>query len=143
MILSCTAMPKIPHVKTVIRAGKKYLYFGRLDDSGKTIYDVRLPPLSASSFWETYAALKAGRTKRTNARHIMTIDKLAALYEASGTFKDLSRETQRVYSLTLRKIGRGNANGNIAVRFAKPGLETVEQNHIGSKTAVHFPVTDQ
>lgn len=94
---------KIPHVKTVKRGGKRYYYFGRISDAGKTVYDMPVDP-DAPDFWDKYAALKAGRTRRTNRQSLMTIQKLAALYEASGPFKALSNESQRVYSLTLRKI---------------------------------------
>lgn len=95
---------KIPHVKTVTTRGIKYRYFGRIDDDGKTVYDTPLPDINDDSFWPTYGALKAGRTRRINKSNTLTIEKFAAQYEASGVFKALSKESQRIYSLTLRKI---------------------------------------
>ena len=97
--------PKLPHVKTVKASGKAYAYFntGQVKANGNPIY-ARLPAPSSVGFWDSYAALVAGRTKR--ASKFYTVADLADEYQASDKFRKLSDGTQRIYGLTLDKIRR-------------------------------------
>lgn len=96
-------MPKVKHIKTVTTRGVKYHYFGRLDDDGKTVYDVPID-IAAPNFWSVYAALVAGRTKRQNLQTMMTVKRMADLYEKSADFKALSANSQKLYRFALAKI---------------------------------------
>ena len=95
---------KLDHVKTVNSRGHRYYYFNTgQKKNGKPIYH-RLPDPSRADFYTVYASLKAGRTKRENAKALMTVSKLIDLYERSDDFKKLSRSTHSGYMLTFRKI---------------------------------------
>lgn len=96
---------RLKHVKTVKTRGKEYHYFntGQRDDKGNVVY-TRLPDPASASFFSTYAALKAGRTKRENVRQLLTVSKLIELYQKSDKFNSLAPNTQKVYIISLRKI---------------------------------------
>src|SRR5438128_6513241 len=98
------APAKIPHVKFVRAKGKLYPYFdtGEKNAKGNPIR-VRLPALSSSDFWDRYAALKAGRTKRSSAK-AYTIRELCDDYERSKAFTAKASNTQTLYRLTMRRI---------------------------------------
>ena len=93
---------KIPHVKLVRSKGKTYAYFntGR-KVRGKVVY-LRLPDLADTGFWASYAAFKAGRTKRAQVAY--TIAALAHDYEASPQFKERATNTQIFYVKIIRRI---------------------------------------
>lgn len=94
--------PKLDHVKHVLRRGKWYSYFntGQKKD-GKTIY-ARMPDFTSVGFFDSYAALKAGRTKRATASY--TIASLAKEYQASATFARLADNTRKLYRVQLDRI---------------------------------------
>ena len=93
---------KLDHVKTVTSRGHKYYYFNTgQKQNGKPIY-TRLPDPSRPDFYTVYAALKAGRTKRANAKALMTVAKLIDLYEHSSHFKSLSQGSQRLYLRSIK-----------------------------------------
>ena len=96
---------ELEFVKVVTTRGKAYYYFntGKKNDAGNPIR-LRLPDPTSANFFSVYGALKAVRTKQEKATQFMTIKKLIDLYEVSPKYKALSRESQRIYSLTLRKI---------------------------------------
>lgn len=98
--------PALPHVKyTLGRKGNWYAYFntGTKTAAGTTIY-ARLPLPSEPRFYESYAAFKAGRTKR-EAKGVYTVRDLIRDYEQSSEFKTgLSRNTQTNYGTQLAKI---------------------------------------
>lgn len=99
--------PALPHVKyTLGRKGKWYAYFntGKKTATGTTIY-ARLPHPSEPRFYESYAAFKAGRTKR-EAKGQYTVADLIKDYEQSTEFKNgLSPNTQSNYGTQLAKVG--------------------------------------
>lgn len=96
---------RLKHVKTVKTRGKEYHYFntGQRDDKENVVY-TRLPDPASASFFSTYAALKAGRTKRENVRALLTVSKLIELYQKSDKFNSLATNTQKIYIISLRKI---------------------------------------
>jgi integrase len=95
-------LPELDHVKYVKAKGKVYAYFNTgAKKDGKPIY-TRLPHPGSVGFYDSYAALKAARTKR--AQPAYTISKLADDYEASREYADKAKNTRYVYRLTLDKI---------------------------------------
>lgn len=95
-------LPKLEHVKYVKAKGQLYAYFNTgAKKDGRPIY-ARLPHPGTIGFFDSYAALKAARTKR--AQPAYTISKMADDYEASREFGDKAKNTRYVYRLTLDKI---------------------------------------
>lgn len=95
-------LPKLDHVKYVHRRGRVYAYFNTgQKKAGKPIY-ARLPDPASPGFYASYAAFKAGRTKRATPSY--TVAKLAEDYEASATFKRLAAATQKNYTTQLAKV---------------------------------------
>lgn len=95
-------LPSLEHVKYVRSRGKVYAYFntGR-KHNGKAIY-ARLPAPSAPDFYEKYAALKAGRTKRQAGGY--TISQFADDYMKGSDYRDKAAATQQLYRIQLRKL---------------------------------------
>src|SRR3990167_4776596 len=95
--------PDLQHVKWVRSKGKLYGYFntGKKDTRGRPIR-IALPPLSSVGFFDTYAALVAGRTKRQQVAY--TIAQLCEDFERSGDFTDRAEGTRKLYSITMRRI---------------------------------------
>jgi len=93
-------LPKLDHVKYVRSKGKVYAYFntGKMQD-GKPIY-APLPAPSAVGFYDSYAAMKAARTKRDRVG--FSVAELVEQFEDSTKFKALSLGTQDAY----RKAGK-------------------------------------
>lgn len=89
---------KPPHVKTVKRNGKEYLYFntGQRRANGNPIY-TPLPPMSAANFWPTYTALDSGRKRRETPSY--TVAGLMDDYLASAAFAKLAKSTKANYRL--------------------------------------------
>lgn len=89
---------KPPHVKTVKRNGKEYLYFntGQRRANGNSIY-TPLPPMSAANFWPTYTALDSGRKRRETPSY--TVAGLMDDYLASAAFAKLAKSTRTNYRL--------------------------------------------
>lgn len=101
-------MPKgvdIPFVKLVRSKGRDYYYFdtGELKPNGARLYK-RLPDIKAPDFGDKLAAHNAWRTKRSMGSVGVTVPQLVRFYETSPEFARLSAGTQRVYSISLRKI---------------------------------------
>lgn len=94
--------PRLEHVKRVRSRGRTYYYFNTgLKAGDKPIYK-RLPDMSAPQFWDTYAAYKAGKTRRATVEY--TVKAMADEYERSGKFRDRAEGTQRLYRMTLDTI---------------------------------------
>ena len=95
--------PALRHVKYVRVKGQLYAYFntGAKNDKGNPIYR-RLPHPGSVGFYDSYAAMVAGRTRR--AAPLYTLANLARDYEASAEFRRKAANTQKVYRLTLDKI---------------------------------------
>lgn len=94
--------PRIEHVKHVLRRGKWYSYFNTgQKQGGKPIY-ARMPEFTEAGFWDSYAALKAGRTRR--AAPTYNVASLAREYQASATFARLAENTQRSYAVQIERI---------------------------------------
>jgi integrase len=100
--------PKLDHVKYVRAKGNLYAYFntGTLSLKGKAIY-VRLPHPSDVGFYDSYAAMKAARTKRAAVSYL--VSDLLRDFDAftenrtdikKGT-KDLSRHSSKLVLATL------------------------------------------
>lgn len=93
-----------PYVKRVKARGKWYYYFDTgAEKDGKPILK-RLPDPSSREFGGAYAALLGHRTRRASVGEMMTVRKLAALYEKSPPFRRNSASTQKTYSTYLRVI---------------------------------------
>lgn len=96
--------PALPeHVKRVRSKGREYLYFntGRKDGRNRPIRE-RLPPMSAPSFWPTYASLKAGRERRAKA--VYTVASACDAYEASSDYAKKANSTKKLYGYAMRII---------------------------------------
>lgn len=104
------------HVKRVTAKGKVYYYF----DTGLSAPDrngnlqkvfVRLPDVRAADFGDKLAAAQAARTKRNNARMMMTVERMATLYQDSREWRALASNTQDLYTIYLREVVKliGNA----------------------------------
>ena len=95
-------LPKLDHVKYVRAKGHVYAYFntGKKRD-GKPIY-ARLPAPGSIGFFDSYAAMKGARTKQQAVAY--TIADLASDYENSPKFERLAKGSQRLYSITLKRI---------------------------------------
>lgn len=95
--------PKLPFVKYVRAKGKLYAYFntGKKDARGKRIY-APMPPPSSPSFFDTYAVMKGHRTRQIEA--VATVSGLADQFESSRTFAALAMGTQKLYTITLKRI---------------------------------------
>lgn len=89
---------KPPHVKTVKRNGREYLYFntGQRRANGNPIY-TPLPPMSAADFWPTYTALDNGRKRRETPAY--SVADLIGDYLTSAAFAKLAKSTQTNYRL--------------------------------------------
>jgi integrase len=89
---------KPPHVKTVKRNGREYLYFntGQRRANGNPIY-TPLPPMSAADFWPTYTALDNGRKRRETPAY--SVADLMGDYLTSAAFAKLAKSTQSNYRL--------------------------------------------
>lgn len=99
------------YVKRVKARGKWYYYFDTgAEKDGKPVLK-RLPDPSSRDFGGVYAALLGHRTKRAAVGEMMSVRKLAALYEKSGVFRKNAASTQKTYSTYLRVIEHeiGNA----------------------------------
>lgn len=96
-------LPELPHVKYVEAKGQWYAYFntGKKKENGAPIY-ARLPHPSDIGFYDSYTALKAGRTKRAKAEY--TVACLVKDYRASSDFADLKKGTRTSYGISLDKI---------------------------------------
>ncbi len=95
-------LPKLDHVKYVRSKGRLYAYFNTgTKKNGRQIY-ARLPDPGAVGFFDSYAAYKAGRTRRQTAAY--TIAALAKAYEASTDFTSKAQGTQTLYRKLLRRI---------------------------------------
>lgn len=101
----------IAYVKRV-KAGKRFYYYfdTGAEKDGKSILK-RLPDPSSREFGGVYAALLGHRTRRAEVGQIMSVRKLAALYEKSPPFRKNAASTQKTYSTYLRVIEHeiGNA----------------------------------
>jgi integrase len=95
-------LPELRHVKYVRAKGRVYPYFntGQKKD-GKPIY-ARLPHPSAPGFYDAYAALVAGRTKRIATSY--SVADLAEDYRRSKHLSERADNTRRLYKSMLSKI---------------------------------------
>ena len=96
---------KMTYVKTVRARGRLYYYFdtGTKNEKGQRIY-APLPDAGSPDFGASYASYLAARTRRQNATPIMTVARMAELFEASPTFRKLRPATQTIYSIHLAKL---------------------------------------
>lgn len=112
-------LPKLKHVKFTRAKGKIYAYFntGR-KVNGKPVL-AALPPFGTVGFYDSYAAMLGGRTKRQSV--LLTVERLAELYQASEEFAKKSVKTQKVYRSIIRKI---------LIEFNDFPLEDVSRRHV-------------
>ncbi|MCH2487503.1 MAG: tyrosine-type recombinase/integrase [Erythrobacter sp.] len=96
-------LPRLAHLKYVHRKGRVYAYFntGKKNDKGNPIR-VAMPHPSEVGFFDSYAALKAGRTKRMKVRYL--VSDLVKDYLASPNFAKRPDSTKRSYRLHANKI---------------------------------------
>lgn len=128
-------LPNLEHVKYVRSKGKLYAYFNTgQKDNGKPIY-ARLPDPSAPGFYDSYAAFKAGRTKRAKVEY--TIADMARDYERSAKFSTLAHKSQTLYALTLKRIVA--ALGDFPINdLHRPDVQAVLDNEITGIGARHI-----
>lgn len=95
--------PKLPHVRFTRAKGTLYAYFdtGRRKPNGRPVY-AAMPPFGSIGFYDSYAAMKAARTKREVVEY--TVADLCNDYEKSQAFNDLKPNSQRVYRASLKKV---------------------------------------
>lgn len=95
-------LPRLDHVKYVRSKGRVYAYFntGR-KVGGKAVY-ARLPDPSAPRFYESYAAMVAGRNRGAAREYL--VKHLIDDYSRSVDFRRKSPSTQRNYHLQLGKV---------------------------------------
>jgi integrase len=101
MILTRT--PKLKHVKFVRSKGNVYAYFdtGKRDTKGNRVY-ASLPKPATTGFMDSYATHLGHRARRANPAS--SVATLADTFESSPEFKRLSKGSQRLYSITLKRI---------------------------------------
>jgi len=98
-------LPSLEHVKYVrrktMRGEKVYAYFntGKMVN-GKIVY-APMPHPASVGFYDTYSALKAGRTKRQATAY--TVAALAAEYTASAAYASKAKATQDIYRHQLSR----------------------------------------
>lgn len=97
-------LPKLNHVKYVKAKGKLYAYFntGKRTGDDKPIY-ARLPHPSSVGFFDSYASLLGGRTKRQATGY--TIADLVREYEVAMEKRtDLADSSKDLYRKTNRQV---------------------------------------
>lgn len=97
-------LPKLNHVKYVRAKGRVYAYFntGKTGPTGKAIY-TRLPHPSEVGFYDSYAAMKGARTKRTVVGYL--VSDLVRDYEIwMEARKDLSNGSKETYRSTNKRV---------------------------------------
>lgn len=95
----------LPHVKFVTRRGKVYAYFNTgMKKDGRPIYE-SMPDPRDPSFYATYGALKAGRTKRhQNAiPDSNSVSRLIDKFLDSEELSTKAKATQALYRIQLIK----------------------------------------
>ncbi len=92
----------LEHVKYVKARGQWYAYFntGQRKD-GKPIY-APLPKPHSVGFWDSYAAHKAVRTKRSATAY--SVAQLVGEYFEGADFAKLADASQRLYRIQLAKV---------------------------------------
>lgn len=94
-------LPK--HVRRKVAKGRVYYYFDTgVKEKGRPVLK-RLPDLRDPDFGRMLAAAQSGRTRRGNTKGVLTIAKLADLYERSPEFRKLALRTQENYRCYLDK----------------------------------------
>lgn len=95
-------LPEIPHVKYVKRRDKVYAYFNTgQKKNGKPIY-AALPAPGSIGFYDSLAAMKAGRTKRENRAY--TVEQMIEDYRQSPDWERLALGSQKFYEAAFRRI---------------------------------------
>lgn len=96
---------KIPGLRRKTAKGRAYLYFdtGQRNERGKPILK-RLPDPSDPAFGRALARAQAARASRRNVAGMLTVAKLADLWEASPHWRGLSDGSRRNYGTYLRAI---------------------------------------
>lgn len=115
--------PKLEHVRWPRSKGKTYPYFntGQKKPNGKPIL-VPLPQWGSVGFFDSYNALKSGRTKRLTTEY--TVASLARDYLASTAFTSRRPNTQKAYRQHL---------DNILDAFAKVPVNSLEPSHVNKE----------
>lgn len=121
-------LPKLDHVKFVRSKGRVYAYFNTgVKVDGKAVY-ARLPDPSAPGFYDSYAAMKGARTRRTSVEY--TVADMARDYEKSRTFAELAAGSQALYGKTLRRI---------VALFGKWPVTQLARHHVQPVIDVEIP----
>ncbi|MGL5735465.1 MAG: tyrosine-type recombinase/integrase, partial [Beijerinckiaceae bacterium] len=94
--------PKLEHVKWVLRRGKWYAYFNTGQKLNGRPIRKPMPPWGSDGFFPSYAAFKAGRTKRQEPAY--TVATMADEYQRSAEFADKAPNTRQLYDNQLFKI---------------------------------------
>jgi integrase len=96
---------KLQFVKTVTAKGRRYEYFdtGVLRANGQPILK-RMPARDDVSFFDTYASLMAGRSRRRNVAVLISVPQLIDLYERSPEYRRLAPSTRKTYGYYLDAI---------------------------------------
>ena len=99
------------HVKRVTAKGKVYFYFDtgtRAPDKNGDLQKVyvRLPDVRAADFGDKLAAAQAARTKRQRQQMMMTVERMATLYQDSREWRALAKNTQDLYTIYLRDVNK-------------------------------------
>lgn len=110
---------QLKHVKFVTSKGREYAYFntGR-KVAGKVIY-ARLPDFGTAGFFDSYAAMLGHRNRIGEA--VLTIADLIDRYERSEDWRNLSKGSQQLYGLTLKRVRD---------QLGKLRAEALERKHV-------------
>ncbi len=102
MSASARKPPRLEHVKFVRKGAAWYAYFntGQKRD-GKPIY-APMPKWGTTGFFDSYASLKAGRTRRAATAY--TVANLADDYQRSTEYAQKAANTRKLYDIQLLKI---------------------------------------
>lgn len=111
-------LPSLKYVKFVRSKGKVYAYFNTGKKLGGKLVWASMPPPSSVGFHDTYAAMLGHRSRRDN---VNTVAAISERFENSEEFARLAKGTQRLYSITLKRIRE---------HFGKFPVDGVQRKHV-------------
>lgn len=93
------------YVRKKVAKGRTYYYFetGRKDEAGKPIL-TRLPDVRGAEFGRALATANAARNRKPPASALMTVAKMADLWQNSQIYRKRATSTQTSYNHYLKRI---------------------------------------
>lgn len=123
-------LPSLRYVKFVRskRTGATYAYFDTGQKIAGKIVWAKLPPPSTPGFYDSYAVMMGHRARKAHAPN--TVASLADAFERSDDFRRLAVNTQKLYSITLKRIRN---------ELGKFDLDRVQRRHVSEVVANRIP----